>query len=198
MLRHKFTEPNCVKIKWDHITINHLWCVQVLLLVGVRSHGWSCRKFSPSKWGGLPALSASWPTGPWRSLSPKPSRTWWWVPNRTPFQECCLYKNRFCDILSRSDISKDMSSLTLYFWGFGDIIFLDLPTVPVWLKLELKNKVKIIIRFEDILGFSILASDHCHSTTPWCLYHAGCRRFVGQPFLQTRVSTNMLSFFYGI
>lgn len=63
---------------------NNCCCVQVLLSAGVRPRGWSCRRFSPPKWGGSPAPSASSPTGAWRSSSPKPSKTWWWVLNGIP------------------------------------------------------------------------------------------------------------------
>lgn len=95
----------------DRITLIIIcYCVQVLLLVGVQSRGWSCRKFSPSKWGGLPAPSASLPTGAWRSSSPKPFKIWWWVgfmkidfvtscPDRTWVKTC----HHWLCLLFRSD-----------------------------------------------------------------------------------------------
>lgn len=76
----------------------YCFCVQVLLLVGVQSHGWSCQRFSLSKWGELPVLCASSPTGAWHLLSPKPFKIWWWVPFKAlgAFLSCVYIQHNYC------------------------------------------------------------------------------------------------------
>lgn len=69
--------------------------VQVLPLAGVRSRGSSCRRSSPSEWGGSPAQLWSSATGAWRSSSPKLSRTWWWALVGKPHKDSDFFFNQY-------------------------------------------------------------------------------------------------------